>query len=116
MYKPIDTLQCIKDILLKQVVFTIDEKTVRRGKIMLFSSNDYYVKFVLQTNKNIIKNYEIPYPYRVLTGNNFVRFSYQLSDLCKDNLDKVQFVTIHTPVENNNKLHDKRLTITVIEP
>ena len=55
MYKPIDTLQCIKDMLLKQVVFCLEEKTVRKGKLLLFNSDDYYVRFIIQTNKNVNK-------------------------------------------------------------
>lgn len=115
MYKPIDTLQCIKDMLLKQVVFCLEEKTVRKGKLLLFNSDDYYVRFIIQTNKNVNKTYEIPYPYRVLDERTQVIFSYQLLDLCKDNHNKYQRLLLHTPATNTNKLHDKRLTITIID-
>jgi hypothetical protein len=116
MYKPIDTLDCIKNLLLKQTVFSLGEKTVRKGRVMLFSCSDYYVKFVIQTNKNVIKNYEIPYPYKVTYDKSHVNFSYQLFDLCKENEDKLQQMKIYTPPTNCNKLHDKKLTITIIEP
>lgn len=115
MYKPLDTLQCMKDLLLKQVIFSLGEKTVRKGKLILFTHDDYYVKFMLQTNKNVNKNYEIPYPYRVLTGDNYVKFSYTISDLCKSNQPKIDFVESHSPKENTNKIHDMRLTISIIE-
>jgi hypothetical protein len=115
MYKPLDTLQCIKDLLLKQVVFTIEEKTVRKGKLLLFSCDDYYVKFVLQTNKNVNKNYEIPYPYKVRHGDSYVTFSYKLLDLCRGNQNKLQYMLIHTTPNGTNKLHDKNLNITVID-
>ena len=115
MYKPLDTLECIKNLLLKQVVFMLGEKTVRRGKLILFTHDEYYVKFMLQTNKNINKNYEIPYPYRVLHGDDFVKFSYTISDLCKENEKKIEFVEQNTSIENVNKLHDMLLTISIIE-
>lgn len=115
MYKPIDTLECMKNLLLKQVVFTIGEKSVRKGKLLLFTSDNYYVKFVLQTNKNINKNYEIPYPYKVTHNDMFVRFSYKISDLCKDNIKKQEIIENYLDTSNVNKLHDKRLTISIID-
>lgn len=115
MYKPIDTLECIKNILLKQAVFTLGDKTVRKGKVMLFSCNDYYVRFVIQTNKNVLKNYEIPYPYKVTHDESHVCFSYSLFDLCRENMDKLQKIKIYTPPVGCNKLHDKKLTISIIE-
>jgi hypothetical protein len=101
--------------MLKQVIFSIEDKTVRKGKLLLFSCDDYYVKFVLQTNKNINKNYEIPYPYKVRFDESHVSFSYKLIDLCRDNQDKLQYVLIHTPTSNTNKLHDKKLNITIVD-
>lgn len=115
MYKPLDTLQCMKDLMLKQVIFTLQDKTVRKGKLLLFSCHDYYVKFVLQTNKNVNKNYEIPYPYKVRHDKTYVSFSYKLMDLCKENQNKLQYVLIHTPTSNTNKLHDKTLNITITD-
>ena len=115
MYRPIDTLDCMKNLLLKQVVFTIGEKSVRKGKLLLFTSDNYYVKFVLQTNKNINKNYEIPYPYKVTHTDMFVRFSYKLLDLCRDNTKKLQMIEEYIDPAGANKLHDKRLTISIIE-
>lgn len=105
----------VKQLLLKNVIFAIDEKTVRRGKLLLCNHDEYYVKFVLQTNKNINKNYEVPYPYHVVGSDTQVTFSYKILDLCRGNEMKHAMVTGKTPASNCNKLHDKNLTITVID-
>jgi len=104
----------MKNLLLKQVIFTLGEKTVRRGKLMLFTHDEYYVKFILQTSKSLNKNYEIPYPFRVLHGDSFVKFSYTIADLCKKNQRKIDMVEQNIP-EVVNKFHDTRLTITIID-
>jgi len=109
------TLNVLKNFLLKPVVFILNDKTVRKGKLILFHQSDYYVKFTLQTNKNITKIYEIPYPYKILARNEQVTFSYMISDLCRDNYNKTEYIFDNTPKEGINKVHDKQLTISVIE-
>ena len=108
-------LQHVKELLLKNVVFTINEKTVRRGKLLICNQDEYYIKFVLQTNKNVNKNYEVPYPYSVCSNESQVIFSYKILDLCKGNEMKHAMITAKTPTSNCNKLHDKRLIISIVD-
>ena len=115
MYKESKSLECIKELLLQNVMFCIETKTVRKGKLLLFNQDDYYIKFLIQTNKNINKNYEIPYPYNVSASKHGVALSYTLEDLSRGNLDKLQYMQIHTPTSGTNKLHNKVLTISVFD-
>ena len=96
-------------------MFCIETKTVRKGKLLLFNQDDYYIKFLIQTNKNVNKNYEIPYPYSVASTKYGVVLSYTLEDLSRGNLDKLQYMQIHTPTTGTNKLHNKKLSITIID-
>lgn len=109
------TLDTVKSLLLKPVVFMLNDKAVRRGKLLLFHQADYYIKFTIQTNKNTNKTYEVPYPYKIYNEPNRVIFSYLISDFCKKNVNKEQFLTSVTPTTGVNKIHDRRLTITVID-
>ena len=115
MYKESKSLNCIKELLLQNVMFCIDTKTVRKGKLLLFNQDDYYIKFLIQTNKNINKNYEIPYPYKIHSTKHGVSLSYTLDDLSRNNPNKLQYMQIHTSTTGNNKLHNKILTITVFD-
>ena len=110
---PFQSIDCVKQLLQKDVVFMLGQKSVRKGKLMLYNMNDYYVKFVIRTNKNINKTYEVPYPYQVTSDDTHVRFSYTIEDLCRGNMLK------HDKIMGRygsavNKFFDKRLTISVM--
>ena len=107
-------LAYLEDYLLKQVTFSLDDKIIRRGRLLLFNNDGYYIKFTLQTNKNN-KIYEIPYPYSIVRHTDCLKFSYEMSTFCKGNESKIQFLTEVTPKSGVHKLHDKCLTISVIE-
>ena len=106
----------MKEFLLKPVMFTSAEKTVRKGRLLLFHQTDYYIRFTIQTNKNITKNYEVPYPYKIKQRNNHeIVFSYLISDLCRKNEGKIDFVADITDKSIANKIYDRQLTISVID-
>ena len=108
-----DKLKLLEDYLQKNVTFCIDTKTVRRGRLLLYNIKDYYIKFLIRTNKNINKNYELPYPYDITEGVGCIKLTYKIKDLCRDNDMKEEFVRSYTPVENS-KLYDKTVIITNI--
>lgn len=108
-------MKILEQMLQKNVVFNIGTKTIRRGKLLLFNINDYYIKFTLRTNKNIIKTYDAPYPYNVTQGDNSVKLSYLLTDFCRGNTAKEEKLRLILPI-GNNKLYDTKLIITNIDP
>jgi hypothetical protein len=76
-----------KHILQRHVKFMLnDKKVLRRGKLILFNTHDYYLTFTLLTNKKQQKVYEIFYPYSCDHDevNKRIDLSYQISDLCVD--------------------------------
>ena len=109
LYKSLD-ISVIRDFLQHNTNFCIDNKILRRGKLLLYNITDYHIKFSIKSNKNILKVFEVPYPFLIYKDNSSVTFSYKLSDLCKGNdvnlniLDDVEVI-------GSNKFNDKRLTI-----
>ena len=116
MYKHEQSLKVdvVKKLLQHNTNFCIDTKIIRRGRLLLFNVTDYYVKFSIKTNKNLLKVFEVPYPFHVSASNDSVVFSYRLHDLCKGNsarleaAEKVERVGV-------NKFYDKRLTINNLD-
>lgn len=104
-----DALQLLEPMLQEQVCFNIDHKTTRKGRLILFNVIDYHVKFTISSNKNTIKTYEVPYPFKVTTGEGFVKFSYKIADFCNGNTRKEELVRMFEPV--TNKLYDKNLIL-----
>tara|TARA_B110000467_G_scaffold76044_1_gene68886 strand:- start:8267 stop:8629 length:363 start_codon:yes stop_codon:yes gene_type:complete len=112
VYKKIKLLE---RMLQKNVVFNIGTKTIRRGRLLLFNIDEYYIKFTIKTNKNVIKTYDAPYPYDIEVGDNSIKLSYKLETFCRGNVKKEEFLREQLPV-GNNKLYDTKLIITNIDP
>ena len=108
-----DNLKVLESFLQKNVNFNIEHKTVRRGKLLLYNINDYYVKFTILTCKDVYKNYEVPFPYLIECGDTSIKLSYKIEDLCRGNPRKEQYVRQFEPV--SNKLYDKTLRIVQTE-
>lgn len=68
----------LKDLVLKDIEFKIDGKTIRRGKIKVFNTKQFFIKFKLE-NSGDLKDYEIPYPYKITKVTNGYLFDYCLS-------------------------------------
>ena len=108
-------MKLLEPMLQKNVIFNIGTKTIRRGKLLLFNIDDYYIKFTIKTNKDVIKTYDAPYPYDIMVGDNSVKLSYKLEDFCKGNTKKEELIREQIPI-GNNKLYDTKLIITNIDP
>lgn len=107
-------LDCIKNFLQKDVVFCIEQKTVRKGRLMLYNATDYYIKFTIKTNKDVCKTYEVPFPYIIKAYDCYINMSYKIIDLCAGNENKAAFIREHYK-DSANKLHEKNLTISIID-
>jgi hypothetical protein len=46
----------------KEIIISLDNKSLRQGKLLLFSIKDFYLHFTLLINENK-KCFEIPYPF-----------------------------------------------------
>lgn len=102
-------LKLLENYLQRDVNFNIEHKTVRRGRLLLYNINDYYIKFTIMTNKNVQKNYEVPYPFLIENHDTHVIMSYKILDLVRGNTKKEITARQFEPI--NNKLYDKNLYI-----
>ena len=51
--------------LQKRLAFSLKDKVVKRGKLLLFKRVSFHIQISLLTDKNIKENFEIPIPFRV---------------------------------------------------
>lgn len=70
--------QKLKPLMLRTVEFVLDEKIVKRGKIMVFNTKQFFVKFKMDTEQGI-KEYELPYPFDLREQDGGYLFDYSLS-------------------------------------
>lgn len=101
-----------KHILQRNVKFMLnDKKILRRGKLLLFNTNDFYVTFTILTNKNQQKVYEVFYPYACDHDINRkrVELSYKISDMC--NNQEVQELLHELTTDDCHVFHDSVISI-----
>ena len=54
----------LKPFLLRDIIIRTDKKVLKRGCLKIFQIKQYYINLSLEY-KESIKNYEIPYPFRI---------------------------------------------------
>jgi len=85
---PVENIeQLIKPFLLRDISFTVDNKTLKSGKLILFTVKDFFCVFTLTTsdrgNKRFI--YEVPYPFTTYNTISSLEFDYTLDSFCLNN-------------------------------
>lgn len=99
--------------LQKNVVFTIDSKTIKSGRILLFSIKDFFCSFLLA---NDVKKkrflYEIPYPFDFIENETELIFDYTLSTFTQNNpAIKDDFLKFRN--KKSSKLFNKRVKLKI---
>lgn len=101
----------LKKLVLKNVVFKIDNKILKTGKIQIFNTKQFFIKFKL-FNNNLEKDYELPYPYSIKSIKNGVVFDYCLSAFCPFK-DEMYYKLLLCDKSNSSKIHNRYLMISV---
>lgn len=110
-----DLEPALKSLLQQDVSFEVNNKALRAGKLIIFHIKDFYITFILRTEKHPTKLYEIPVPYEFETNNNGdVLFDYRLSSVDRKN-KTIQYLisTICKQIGKKSKFFDNTLTIKI---
>lgn len=71
--------------LQKQFTFTLKNKVIKRGKLILFKKVHYHLQLTLLNNKGNKENFEIPIPFKTeyhhSKDENVLYFDYRISTL-----------------------------------
>jgi hypothetical protein len=105
----------VNKLLQSNIIFALENKIVKKGKLILFCVKDFFCVFTLiceeKNNKKII--YEIPYPFALNALNNKVIFDYTVNTFCEKNKQVVDIIRT-LGIEKTSKLFNKRLSITAV--
>jgi hypothetical protein len=105
----------ITSFLQRTVQFSLETKSLKKGKLILFCVKDFFCTFTLlceeKNNKKII--YEIPYPFKTHYYDNKLVFDYTIKTFCNGNENLEQSIKKILP-EKPSKLLNKRVSITVL--
>lgn len=69
--------------LQKNVNFSINNKTIKRGRLLLFRRFHYFIQIALLTERGTRENFDIPIPFKVedYLEEGLLYFDYRLSSL-----------------------------------
>lgn len=104
--------QQLKPIMLSQVEFRVDGKVIKRGKVKVFNAKQFILKFKLD-NSGVIKDYEVPYPYRVEETADGFLLDYCLSAFIPPTEESYWKLRTLNKSECS-KIHDKYLHIVTV--
>lgn len=104
--------QELKSLVLKDVTFKIDNKTLKAGRIKIFNTKHFFIKFKL-TNNGVDKEYELPYPYQLVKTDNGFIFDYSLSAFYPFK-DELYYKILLCDKSNASKIHNKMLSINCL--
>lgn len=103
--------QNIKPVLLSGITFTVDNKVLKRGKLVLFSVKDFFCTFTLTNaddGKKII--YEIPYPFSTNTTVSSIEFDYTIDSFCLGN-DRIKAAVNKLDIPRLSKFYNKKVVV-----
>lgn len=96
------------------VKFTLGEKIIKQGKLIIFKRTHYYIQITLQGNKATKESFEIPIPFKTEEYRNegLIYFDYRLSSLVGYSEDLLQRArNIKFKNINPSQYYDKILEI-----
>jgi len=104
----------VNRLLQQKIIFTLNNKVMKSGKLILFCIKDFYLVFTLQ-NQNIKKHFEIPYPYGFVEGHNRIQFDYSVHKFCQRNTHIETRAKLLSTAKKPNKFFNTYAEISVME-
>lgn len=110
------TEEALKKALQKKLIFEVNNKTLREGKLILFNIKDFYITFSIITSKNIPKTYELPVPYDIKSNSKGIIFDYTIKNITRgDGITEYLITTVRNKFCKKSKLFDNKLTIRFVD-
>ena len=102
-----------KTLLQKNLAFEINNKTIKKGKLILFVQRNFHVTFILENDKNGKEKLEIPVPFFIESypEDNLLFFDYRIATLCKMFKEAENHIKIFSMKKSKSKFFDSILTI-----
>lgn len=99
----------LKSLVLENVDFILDGKTIKRGKIKLFNTKQFFIRFSLEFADEV-KDWELPYPFKLEDSSSGLVFNYCLSAFCPPT-ELAYYKMKLVDRSSASKLHNSHLTV-----
>lgn len=106
-----------KFLLQKDITINVKNKTYKEGKLILFYQKNFYITFVMDTEKKNKEKIEIPIPYDIEMHkeDNLIYFDYRIKTLSKYAPEIETNLIIYSKKTSGNKFWDSILLININE-
>lgn len=106
-----------KSLLQKDISFEIRNKTIKKGKIVLFFQRNFHIVFILDTDKTKRDKIEIPIPFKIEhhEEDNLVYFDYRVSTFSKMYPECEPYLTLYKPKVAKSKFYDTILVLSGVK-
>ena len=102
----------LKILLQRDIKFTINDKVLREGKLILFNLKDYYIECTMINKNDQHKMYEVPVPFNITITPNKVLYDYSILRATKRNVDnRIAVKMLASNVGKKSKFYDNTLII-----
>jgi len=103
----------LTNLLLRDIVIFNDKKTFKKGKLILFKVKEFYYVFTLQNDKNELRDYELPYPFKCELHDDHITFDYSLENFYQRN-SFVEFKTKVFKPSTKNKILNTTVVLSAV--
>jgi len=102
-----------KFLLQKNLIMELNKKVHKQGKLILFYQKNFYLTFVMDTEKKLKEKIEIPIPFdiEIHEDDNLVYFDYRIKTLAKHAPEIENNLMVYPTKVAGNKFWDTILTI-----
>ena len=102
-----------KFLLQKDITLELNRKTYKKGKLILFYQKNFFLVFIMKTNKKEKEKIEIPIPYGIELHeeDNLVFFDYRIKTLSKYSPEIETNLILYPKKVAGNKFWDTILSI-----
>ena len=101
-------------MLQRDVQFSVNDKVIKEGKIMIFNVKDFYISFVLTTKKSQNKTYEIPLPFDIRQQDTTLFLDYTLDKIHRNSSVTKRLIScISKSIGKKSKFFDNVMVIRV---
>lgn len=101
----------LADMLQRDIHIICNCKTIKQGKLINYSINDYVITFTIRNNKKQLKSYDMYYPYDMQIDNDKILFDYTVDTLSSQNAQLLDLLRATRPVKTH-KHFDSMVSIS----
>ena len=91
----------LANVLQRDIHIICNNKTIKQGKLINYSINDYVITFTIRNNKKQLKSYDMYYPYDMQIDNDKILFDYTVDTLSSQNEQLLDLLRATRPVKTH---------------